>query len=85
LTLGGSVNPEGQPTTYVFQYGTSSAYGSQTPSTSAGSGTKAVSASAVLGGLAPNTTYHYRLAATNVNGTTYGHDLSFKTAVLPPA
>lgn len=83
-TLTGTVNPEGQATSYVFQYGRSAAYTNQTPAASAGSGTKAVSVSAALGALAPNTTYHYRLAATSTNGVTYGHDISFKTA-SPPA
>jgi hypothetical protein len=83
-TLAGTVNPQGQATSYVFQYGTSTAYGSQTPATSAGSGTKSVSASAPLAGLVANTTYHFRLVATSVNGTTLGHDISFKTA-RPPA
>ncbi len=82
-TVSGTVNPEGQETSYAFQYGTSTAYGAQTPSASAGSGTKATAVSATLVTLAPNTTYHYRLAATNVNGTTYSHDLSFKTSPLP--
>jgi hypothetical protein len=82
-TLNGTVNPEGQATSYVFQYGTSSHYGAQTPVASAGSGTKPSAVSATIGSLAPNTTYHYRLAATSVNGTAYGHDFSFKTAVLP--
>jgi hypothetical protein len=83
-TLTGVVNPEGQATTYVFQYGMSTAYTGQTPVASAGDGTKSVSASAALAALAPNTTYHYRLAATSVIGTTYGHDISFRTA-RPPA
>jgi hypothetical protein len=83
-TLTGVVNPEGQATTYVFQYGMSTAYAGQTPAASAGDGTKSVSASAALAALVPNTTYHYRLAATSVVGTTYGHDISFKTAG-PPA
>jgi hypothetical protein len=82
-TLNGTVNPEGQATSYSFQYGTTSAYGSQTPSTSAGSGAEAAAVSAAIGSLAPNTTYHYRLAATNANGTSYSHDFSFRTAVLP--
>ena len=82
-TLTGTVDPEGQATSYAFQYGTSTAYGSQTPAASAGSGAKTVSVSAPLGALAPNRTYHYRLAATSVNGTTYGHDISFKTARPP--
>jgi hypothetical protein len=81
--LSGTVNPKGQATSYVFQYGTSTAYGIQTPTVSAGSGTVAVTVSAAIGALAPNTTYHYRLSATSVNGTTRSHDSSFKTAALP--
>jgi hypothetical protein len=83
-TMNGTVNPEGQATTYAFQYGTSTAYSNQTPPASAGSGTKTMAVSAALGALVPNTTYHYRLAATSVNGTTFGHDISFITA-RPPA
>jgi hypothetical protein len=82
-TLNGTVNPKGQSTSYAFQYGTTRAYGSQTALTGAGSGTAPVSVSATIGALAPNTTYHYRLAATNVNGTSYSRDFSLKTAVLP--
>lgn len=82
-TLTGTVNPRGQSTSYVFQYGTSTAYSGQTPAASAGAGTKAISAAHALAGLAPGTTYHYRVAATNANGTTYGHDVAFKTAGLP--
>lgn len=82
-TLNGTVNPAGQPTSYVFEYGTTSAYGAQTSTASAGSGTKATVVSTTIGALAPNTTYHFRLAATSVNGTTFSHDSSFKTAALP--
>lgn len=81
--LNGTVNPAGQATSYVFEYGTTTAYGTQTPTASAGSGTKAIVVSATIGALAPNTTYHYRLAATSVNGTTFSHDSSFKTAAVP--
>lgn len=82
-TVSGTVNPEGQATSYVFEYGTTTAYGSQTTAASAGSGTKAVTVSAALGSLSPNTSYHYRLLATSVNGTTVSHGSSFKTAALP--
>ena len=83
-TLKGTVNPKGQATTYFFQYGTSRAYGGQTPIADAGSGTKGVAVSAAIGALAPHTTYHYRLVATSVNGTTNGADVSLTTA-SPPA
>ncbi len=82
-TLNGTVNPAGQTTSYVFEYGTTTAYGAQTPTASAGAGTKAIVVSAAIGALASNTTYHYRLAATSVNGTTFSHDSSFTTAALP--
>src|SRR5581483_12435251 len=44
-TLNGTVNPHGSATTYYFQWGTSSSYGSTTTTTSAGSGSAAVNVS----------------------------------------
>ena len=67
-TVAGTVNPEGLATTYRFEYGTSSSYGLQTAEVDAGSGTAAADASATLGGLTNDTTYHYRLVATNAAG-----------------
>jgi phosphodiesterase/alkaline phosphatase D-like protein len=85
-TLTGSVNPQGQSTTYHFQYGTSTSYGSLTPDASAGSGTATVNASAAVAGLLPNTTYHFQLVATNSTGTKLGGDKTFTTrATQPPA
>lgn len=70
--LTGSVNPEGSPTTYYFQFGPTPAYGSVTAVANAGSGTKLIKvglqASPVLVG------YHFRLVATNAGGTKVGHD-----------
>src|SRR5439155_6305765 len=37
-TLGGSVDPQGQSTTWYFEYGTSTGYGSRTSTKNAGSG-----------------------------------------------
>jgi hypothetical protein len=81
-TLNGNVNPEGQSTTYQFQYGTTTSYGSTAPASpgSAGSGSSAVNESAALTGLAASTTYHYRLNATNGTGTTNGSDQTFTTS-----
>jgi hypothetical protein len=74
--LEGVVNPQGAETTYFFQYGPTIAYGSQTPSANAGAGSVNVkvgqTASPFLVG------YHYRLVATNVNGTSPGADRQFK-------
>ena len=76
----GTLNPGGDATTYQFEYGTSSSYGLTTPATDAGSGTADVSARATLSNLTTNTTYHYRLVATNAAGVARGVDKFFKTA-----
>lgn len=78
--LSGVVNPNGSATSYTFQYGTGASYGSETTHGSAGAGTTAANVSATLTGLAPGTTYHYRLTATNASGqTTSGADHTFTT------
>ena len=82
--LNGTVTPNGQATSWYFEYGTSTSYGSKTSAKNAGSGTSAVNVAASLTGLRRTTTYHYRLVATNASGTTVGGDRSFSTA-LPPA
>ncbi|HWB21946.1 MAG TPA: DUF5666 domain-containing protein [Gaiellaceae bacterium] len=77
--LTGTVDPNGADTTYSFQYGATSSYGSQTPARHAGSGNVAVSVSAPIGGLSAGTVYHYRLVATNGAGVTDGADQTFTT------
>jgi hypothetical protein len=82
-TVSGSVDPQGLATTYRFEYGTSSSYGLQTADVDAGSGTGAVDASANLTGLTSDTTYHYRLVATNAAGVARGSDRTLKTDARP--
>jgi hypothetical protein len=85
-TLKGTVNPNGFATTYEFEYGTTTAYGSSVPvpAADAGSGTSTQSVEAALSGLSANTTYHYRLVAKNSNGTTLGEDKTFTTPPWTP-
>jgi hypothetical protein len=83
VVLGGSVNPKGQATNYVFQYGTTRAYGAQTSLASAGSGTASVKVSQAVAGLQANTTYHYRILATNAGGAAPGADRTFTTPKIP--
>lgn len=81
-TVGGNVNPEGaEVTRCVFEYGTSTSYGSETPCapSAVGSGTDAVEIGANLTNLSPGTTYHYRLSATSAGGTAHGGDQTFST------
>jgi len=80
--LNGTVNPSGSETTYQFEYGTTTSYGSSIPTTprSLGEGDEVAELSEGLSGLKPETTYHYRVTASNNIGTTVGTDKVFKTA-----
>jgi hypothetical protein len=82
-TLKGSVTPRGLETSYVFQYGTTTAYGAQTAPASAGAGTTEVKVSQPIAGLQPGTSYHYRIVATSAAGTTDGGDATFTTKKIP--
>jgi len=79
-----TVNPNGSATTYAFQYGTTTNYGSQTTTTAAGSGTSGSSVHATLSDLIAGTTYHFRVVATNSTGTGTGADATFITTTTPP-
>jgi phosphodiesterase/alkaline phosphatase D-like protein len=85
VTLGGTVEPGGKPTTWHVEYGTTTSYGSTTSSQSAGSGTAAVNVSVTLSSLQPGTTYHYRLVASNADGASHGADAVFTTLTPPGA
>src|SRR4051812_659512 len=63
-TLNGTVKAHGQSTTYVFEYGLSKAYGSQTATGNAGASNSTVPVTAPVAGLQPETTYHFRIVAT---------------------
>jgi Bacterial Ig-like domain (group 1) len=81
-TLNGSVNPNGSATTAYFQWGTSTNYGNTVPNPalSCGSGNNTIGVSVQsLSGLAPSTTYHYRLVASSSAGIAYGGDQTFIT------
>jgi hypothetical protein len=82
-TLTGTLTPNGTDAHYSFEWGTSTSYGEKTASTDAGSGKEPVAAKAELAGLSPNTTYHYRLIASNSFGSTLGEDAHFTTSGPP--
>jgi hypothetical protein len=83
-TLIGSIDEIGVPTSYRFQYGPTTAYGSETPAVDLGSEITVQPVAATLAGLNPGTTYHFRLVATNKAGVGYGHDQTFTTLPAPP-
>ena len=81
--LTGSLNPDGLDTTYTFDYGTTTAYGSSTPVADAGSSNVATDVAASLSGLSPGVTYHFALVATNGSGTATSADKTFLTPSAP--
>jgi len=81
-TLRSSFEGNGEDTHYYFEWGTDASYGNITavpPGTlvAAPSGHQGLSFD--LGGLTAETTYHYRVVASNAMGTTVGGDQSFQT------
>ena len=85
-TVAGSVNPQGRPIGYHFEYGTTTAYDANQPTSdpSVGSDHAVHAESQELWGLAPGTTYHYRIVADyDEAGATVsvpGSDATFTTA-----
>ncbi|MGA8744628.1 MAG: hypothetical protein WB507_02040 [Solirubrobacterales bacterium] len=79
--LDARINPGGAEATYHFEYGTDTSYGSSVPvpDAIAGRGRAFLSINTQVSGLAPGTTYHYRLVARNSAGTTDGKDQTFTT------
>lgn len=77
-TLNGTVNAESSSTTVTFEYGPSDSYGTTvTADQSPVTGSTDTAVSKAISGLTPSATYHYRVIATNGNGTTYGADTTF--------
>ena len=87
-SLAGSVNPRTNPTTYHFEYGTSTSYGQSTAESTAGDGSLDLPVSAPLAGLTPGTEYHYRIVGTTCGGcpagTKSGADRTFTTTGVAP-
>ncbi len=79
--LNGAVNPLGAETTYWFEYGTTTAYGTNVPVSpkAIGSSYEAINASQSVSGLSSNTVYHFRLATEAGGGKRYGEDQVFDT------
>jgi RTX calcium-binding nonapeptide repeat (4 copies) len=81
--VSGTVDPGGETTSWYVEYGTTTAYGTRTEARSAGNGTSAVDVSQQLTGLATGVTHHYRVVATNADGTSRGADQAFTTRGAP--
>lgn len=83
-TLTGAVNPNGDPATARFEYGTTTAYGTRTAVKQAGDAATPTPVAQAITGLQPETTYHYRVIATGrgEGAPVVGEDQTFTTPAL---
>ena len=78
-TATGTVNPEGESTTWVVQYGLTSSYGYQTFPQQVAPGGQAQPVAGQLVGLEPGTLFHYRIVAYHGTIPSAGSDQTFFT------
>jgi DNA-binding beta-propeller fold protein YncE len=78
-SLEAKLNPNGLETTYRFEYGPTASYGQVTTSATIQAGVAPVDVSARILGLAEATGYHFRVVASNAEGTSNGDDRTFTT------
>ncbi len=82
--LVGTIDPRNSDTSYVFEYGPTPALGSSAGPLAIGGGTKPITVSQLISGLSPDTTYYFRLVATNPIGTTPSANETLHTRTDPP-
>jgi hypothetical protein len=84
-TVNAEINSRGAATTYQFEYGKTTNYGETAPAAPGAveNGNSPVGVSVTLPGLEGGTTYHYRVVATNINGTATSADRTFTTLPVP--
>jgi phosphodiesterase/alkaline phosphatase D-like protein len=81
--LSTQLRPNRSETTYRFEYGATSGYGSSTRESAIGADGSEHTISVPLSGLQPDTTYHFRVVAQNAVGQTVDVDRVFKTSPAP--
>jgi streptogramin lyase len=77
------VDPRGNETQVVFDYGTSAAYGHTTRAQVLAGAATPVTVTSKLSGLKPGTRYHLRVRASSAEGSVIGTDVVFTTRRLP--
>lgn len=83
--VSGNVSPRGLTTSYHWEYGPTTSYGTQTAPVTLASPRTGQQVGTTLSGLAADTEHHFRLVATNLFGTSVGEDRTQRTApALPP-
>ena len=82
-TLNAIVNSGSSSATVIFEYGADTTYGTQVAVATAVPINTGGNQNANIAGLTPGTAYHYRVKATNNEGTTLSADATFSTLPVP--
>jgi hypothetical protein len=75
--IAATIDPDGSPASAHVEFGKTTAYGARTSESTSSSAPAPLAA--VLTGLHPGTTYHFRVVATGANGTSASPDQTFVT------
>jgi hypothetical protein len=81
-TFNGSINPNNQGTTAQFLYGLTTNYNFAASVSGVFTGATMQAVNAGVSNLAPATTYHFAITATNNSGSVTGSDQTFTTAAM---
>ena len=82
VTAAGTVTANAGDASVHFDIGKTTSYGTETAVQHV-AGLMPVPVSAAIDGLSPGTTYHFRVVAVSIDGTSTGSDQTFKTSVGP--
>jgi hypothetical protein len=82
VTISATIDPQGLNSTYEFELGPTTGYGTKVFGV-AGQRTVPETVAVSVPFLAPGVTYHYRIQASNSDGTAYGADETFTTSIYP--
>ena len=83
-TLQGTIDLHGVSGSAYFEYGTTDSYGTSTPLQILTASPGVTNLMQSITGLLANTTYHFRVVASNASGDAYGADQAFTTAASAP-
>jgi hypothetical protein len=82
-TLSGTINDQGLPATYYFEYGLTDSYGFTSTGASAPPSAADQPVQATVNAFYADSTYHYRLVLSTTGGPVYGTDATFMVPDSP--
>jgi hypothetical protein len=83
VIFNGTVDANGLITTVYFEYGRTASYGFTTANQTVTGNTYQNVSATIVGGPDPFCSQHFRIVATNNDGTSYGNDMTFEGPCFP--